>query len=339
MRKSLAVLLVAAACGGKQTPKEPPPPLPEPKVEEAKKPDEPAQPEEPKEPPVPQGPIELTLPSPKTTVKLVSAGKGAKKPLKLTPRAGLKQQIEVALDFTGGQEAPPELGGKKDEVSPTVVLAADVETQEVGADGQAKFQLTISGVDAKDMAGSKMTGAEFKQEIQSLAGATIAGSVGADGASSDLTLRVEKPDAKTPGAMELIKVTLLPLWPVLPAEAVAPGAKWTVTSIQKIADQLEVTRVVSYELVGKKGTAWTIKGTTKISGTDQDVQGAKIGAIGGGGTTEHTVNDGTLVPSTKQTQKTEFTITATAPPMKEGETPKSVNVKFHLDQTNALTLK
>lgn len=333
MRRSLFVLLVATtACGGQQKPKDPPPPLPEPKVEEAKKPDAPAEPDAPKEPPVPQGPLELTLPSPKSTVKLVSAGKGAKKALKLTPKAGLKQQVEVALDFTGGQDGPAEVGGKKDEVAPTVLLAADIETKEVAANGQAKFQLTISGVDAKDMAGSKTSGAEFKGEIQSLTGATIAGSVGSDGTSSDLTLRVEKPDAKTQGAMELIKVTLLPFWPVLPTEAIAPGAKWTVTSTQKIADQLEVTKVVSYELVAQKGAAWTIKGTTKISGVDQDLQGAKIGSIGGGGTTEHVATEGALVPATKQKQTTDFTITA-------GDPTKPVLVKFHLEQTNALTPK
>ena len=343
MRKTLLVFLIAAACGGKQTPKEPPPPLPEPKVEEeAKKPDPAPEPEE-KEPPVPQGPLEVTLAMPKPTVKLVSAGKGTKKAVKLSPKAGVKQQIELMLDFTGGQDGPVEVGGKKDEISPTVVLAGNVETKEVGADGLAKFNITIDGVDAKDMAGSKVPGAQFKADLASLSGATIAGSVGADGAMSDLTLRVDKPDAKTPMAMELIKATLLPFWPVLPAEAIGPGAKWTVTSSQKIADQLDITKVVTYELVAKKGTTYTIKGATKFSGADQMVGGgggpaAKIGSISGDGTLEHSVNEGALVPSTKQKQTNQFTITATAP-AQDGMPEKTIVVKFHLDTANALTAK
>jgi hypothetical protein len=340
MRSSLLPILVSvvvAACGGKQKSTTPPPPLPEPEAKEAK-PAEPEKPAEPPAPPVPQGPIEVNMPAPKVEVKLVSAGKGKKAALKLTPKAGAKQTTELLLDFKGGQDGPPETGGKKDEVAPTVVLLADVETKDVAADGLANFQMTVSGVDTKDKAGQKVSSADFKAELGSLIGATIAGSVGANGNAGELKLRIEKPDAKSAGALEFVKLSLLPMWPVLPTEPVAPGAKWTVTSTQKIADQLEVTKVVTYELVGKKGTAWTIKGSTKVSGVDQNVQGAKLGAIKGTGTSEVTVNDGALVASLKQSVATEFTITVTPPP----EAPagsKAVEIKFNVEQSNALTPK
>lgn len=334
MRQRLfALVLAVAACGGKQKHVDTVPLPPEPKpTEEAKKPPEPEKPAEPAKPPVPTGPLELTLTAAKPTVKLVSPGKGKKVALKIVPKAGTKQQTEIALDFMGGQDGPPEAGGKQDQIAPTVVLAADVETKEVGTDGQSKFQMTISGVDAKDVAGAKVPADQFKQELTSLAGATINGSVGANGSTSDLTLRVEKPDAKSAEALALVKTVLLPMWPVLPDEAIAPGAKWTVTTTEKIADQLEVTKTVNYELVAKKGTAWTIKGTAKMTGTDQDLQGAKIGSIGGGGTTESTVNEGSLLPATKQKLATDFTITA-------GDPAKPVQVKFHIEQGNAVTVK
>jgi hypothetical protein len=339
MRRSLLPILlsvVVAACGGKQKSTTPPPPLPEP-TPEAKpaKPDEPAQPPA---PPVPQGPVEVMLPAPKVEVKLVSAGKGKKAALKLTPKAGAKEATELSLDFKGGQEGPPETGGKKDEVAPPVVIVADVETKDVAADGLANFQMTVSGVDTKDKAGQKVSSADFKGELGSLIGATIAGSVGANGSAGDLKLRIEKPDAKSAGALEFVKLSLLPMWPVLPAEPIAAGAKWTVTSKQKIADQLEVTKVVTYELVGKKGTAWTIKGTTKVSGEEQNVQGAKLGSITGTGTSEVTLTDGTLVAAVKQNVATEFTITVTPPP----EAPagsKPVVIKFNVEQANGLTPK
>lgn len=333
-QRLLAIVLVLAACGGKQKQAETVPLPPEPK-EEAKKEPEPAKPAEPEKPAVPQGPLELKLEAAKPTVKLVNGGKGKKVALKVAPKAGAKQTVEVALDFQGGQDGPAEAGGKVDQIAPTVVLAADVETKEVGADGQSKFTLTVSAVDAKDVQGAKVPAAQFKAELMSLQGATIEGSVGPNGATSDLTLKIEKPDAKSMEALALIKTVLLPMWPVLPNEAIAPGAKWTVTTTEKIADQLEVTKTVDYQLVSKKGTEWTIKGTAKMVGKDQDLQGAKIGGIAGAGTFELVVTEGVLLASSKQKLTTDFTITAGA----NEANPAGIQVKFHIEQQNALTLK
>lgn len=333
MRRSLIVFLVAAACGGgskKST--TPPPPLPEPKAD--------AQPEAPKEDPnaaerpqIPEGPVELTLPAPKVAVKLVSPGKGKKVALKHTSKAGEKQAIELTMDFAGKQTAPPELGGTKEEVAPTLVLLADVESKEVASDGSTKFHLTISGVDARDVPGANKPGADFKQEMASLTGATIEGAVNPNGSISDLTLRVEKPDAYTLGVMALLKMSLMPMWPVLPTEAIAPGAKWTVTTSTKVADQLEVTQTTDYQLVSTKGKVSTIKGTTKVTGTDQDIQGAKFGAIGGTGSAEATLNEGSLLPVAKQSVKTDFTATAEPAPNQK------VSLVFHLEQGNTVTPK
>jgi hypothetical protein len=330
------LVAVAVACGGTSKSTTPPPPLPEPKTEEPKPVAE--APKPPEAPPVPEGPVEVTLPAPKVEVKLVNAGKGKKVALKLTPKAGTKQSAELTLDFMGGQDGPPETGGKKDEVAPTVVLVTDVETQEVAADGLAKFQMTVSGVDARDKPGQKVPSAEFKTELGSLIGATIGGSVGSNGSASDLKLRIEKPDAKAAGALEFVKLSLMPMWPVLPTEPIGTGAKWTVTSTQKIADQLEIKKVVSYELVGKKGTAWTIKGTTKVTGDEQDVQGAKLGNIAGDGAAEVTVTDGALLTANKQNMATSFTITV-SPPATAPAGSKEIVIKFHVDQSNGMIPK
>ena len=193
--------------------------------------------------------------------------------------------------------------------------------------------MTISGVDARDVPGAKTPGAEFKQELLSLTGATIAGAVNANGSTSDLTLRVEKPDQNTLGAMGLLKLSLMPMWPVLPTEAIAPGAKWTVTQTAKVADRLEVTQTTDYQLVSKKGKAWVIKGTTKVTGTEQDIEGAKFGGIGGTGSTEVTINEGALLHAAKQQVKTDFTATAEPAPNQK------VSLVFHLEQANGITPK
>ena len=161
--------------------------------------------------------------------------------------------------------------------------------------------------------------------------------VNANGSVSDLTLRVDKPDEHTAGAMGLLKLSLLPLWPVLPSEAIGPGAKWTVTQTAKVADQLEVTQTTNYQLVSKKGKVWTIKGTTKVTGTEQQIgdgaQKATFDGIGGTGTTEATISEGTLLPVSKQSVKTDFTATAEPSPNQK------VSLVFHLEQANAVTPK
>ena len=136
--------------------------------------------------------------------------------------------------------------------------------------------------------------------------------------------------------MQLIKLSLMPMWVVCPKEAIAPGAKWQVTVSQKLAGQLDVTQTTDYELVTKKGKAWTIKGATKVSGQDQTVGDGKIGKIGGTGITEVTLNEGALVHPTKQSIKTDFTATATPDPAAKD---KTVSLQFHLEQANALTPK
>jgi hypothetical protein len=328
MRRLLCVFLVAAACGGSKKSTTPPPPLPEPKAEA--KPEPPKEEAKPAEPPVPQGPVELTLPAPKVTVKLVNGGKGKKAPLKLAAKAGDKQSVELTLDFSGKQTVA---GTETADVAPTVVLLADVEAKEVGTDGTTKFQLTISGIDARDVAGARNTGAEFKEELKSLTGATIAGAVNANGSISDLVLRVEKPDAKTLGAMELVGMSLMPMWPILPTEAIAPGAKWQVTQTAKVAGRLEVTHTIDYQLISKKGKAWAIKGSTKVSGTDQEIEKAKFGSISGSGSSEATINEGALLPLTKQSVKTDFVANV------EPQPNQKVSLSFHLEQANGITPK
>jgi hypothetical protein len=98
----------------------------------------------------------------------------------------------------------------------------------------------------------------------------------------------------------------LPTLPVLPTEALGVGAKWQSTTSAKLADRLAVTQVTDYELVAHKPGTWTIKGTTKVTGQDQDIEDSKISQITGTGTSETTITDGKLYPSHKSSVETQF---------------------------------
>ena len=345
MRRSLlALLIAAAACGGSPKSTTPPPTLPDDKPAEPTKAEPIKTAETPKEPPIPQGPIDIPIPDHPVEVKLVSAGKGKKAKLVLSPKAGAKQSTELALDLKGGQDGPPETGGKVEQVSPTAVITADVETQAVSASGELTFQMTFSGIAIKDREGQQVSSADFKTQMDSLLGATLSGTVASNGQLKAAKLRIEKPTKLTIGGLQFLALSMLPIWPVLPTEAVGPGAKWTVTSAEKVMDKVDITKTVTYELVGKKGAIWSIKGTTAITGKDQTLQTENgpttIGNIAGDGNHEVSLSDGVLIPTFKQNMATKFTISAdisdpTATPGK----PQVVVLKIYLDRGNTLTPK
>lgn len=303
-----AALAAAAllACGGKSKPVELAP-LPDDKpVPDVAKPVAPAADApvvEPGPPPAPKGPVEVKLPAQQTKVKLVAKGAGKLAPLRYTGKAGGKQQVELALDFSSTET----MGGQSnDMIVPTIVLVGEAETRAIDKDGKADYAITVSGTDARDVQGARIKTADLKQMLASLTGLVIGGSVAANGAAGDITMRVEKADQLTEGALEMVRLTLPPL-PVLPAEPVGVGAKWQTTTTTKLADKIVVTQVTDYELVAAKGTTWSIKGKTAVTGAVQDLHGGKISDIRGSGTSELTLTSGALYPSYKTSVETQFT--------------------------------
>lgn len=328
MRRTLIALLVTAtACGGSNKPTTPVAPLPE-----DKKPVQPvAEAPKPVPPPKDPDPIDVPLATGKATYKLASAGKGQKAVLKIAAEKGAKQQLELALDFAGKQIAPAELGGKQEDVAPTLVLASDLEVTDADPAG-ARFKVTFTGVDARDRAGSKATKDQFKSELGVLAGVELSGAVSATGQLSNMSLHVAKPTEKTMGALELVRISILPMWPVVPTEAIGVGAKWTVSTTYTIADRIEATQTTDFEVLSHKGAEWKLKGTTKLTGKEQTIKETKFEKIGGAGGVEVTLTDGAFMPVSSTKLTNDFT--ATVP----GQDPtKPTSVQFHLEQGLAVT--
>ena len=257
--------------------------------------------ETPAEPPPPAGPLEVKVPAGGATVKLISAGKGKRELLRYAAKPGNKQQVKLTVDFhvhaTDGKESA-------DEVAPTLVLVGTAETRSVDKDGTASFAMTITSADARDVTGA-MPAAQFKQKLGSLSSLIIGGTLGANGIPGEVTMRIEKPDKFSPGALNLLK-GMLPPWPALPKEPVGVGAKWTTTYGAKLARQFDVTHTTSYELVARKGATWTVKGTTTVTGSDQAAPGGKVGKITGTGAVEASLADAALYPANKSSLETKF---------------------------------
>jgi hypothetical protein len=326
--KATWLVLLLVACGSKA--KEPPlAPLPPDKpVEEDKPKKEPAKPAEPPPRPVPVGPLEMKIPARAVTVKLVKPGVGKRVAARIAPKAGTKAQMELALDFAVTQTMGTE---SQADIVPTVVLSGPAEISAPEKD-QVEFALTVDKADAREVTGARVPMDKFKEVLGSTVGLKVAGKVGATGASGEVTMKLEKQGEASAQVVDLVRLTL-PAWPGLPTEPIAPGAKWTATSTTKLADRLDVTIVTDYELASVKGAVWTIKGTTKVTGADQMMQGGKITKIAGTGTTEVTLTDGQL-PSFKHSIETSFTASEADP-----KTPNPATLDFKIKIGGAVTAK
>lgn len=299
MTRLSLLFLLAAACGGSSKPANLAP-LPD-DTKQATPPPAPA-PEPAPAPPPPPPPVEVKLPAPQTTVKLVSGGRGKKEVLHYTPKVGAKQTLEVAMDFTGKQDA-------EERVVPTIVLAAEAEAKTVDNDGAVEYSVKVTGTDAREVPGAAVPLAQFKPVLGTLTGLTYGGKRDANGLTGEVTMRIENPQKNAAEALELIRLTL-PQVPVLPKEALGVGAKWQATTLAKLADQIDVTQVTDYEVTAHKGTSWTIKGKTKVSGKEQTIENGKITGITGTGTSETTIDDGALFPAHKSQLETTFKASA-----------------------------
>jgi hypothetical protein len=302
-----AVAAALVACGGKSKPVQLAPLPDDAKVAAAPPMEAPPTaapaPEAPPPPPAPTGPVELKIPARDTTVKLIAKGKGKLAPLRYTGKVGGKQQVELALDFASNEAMGTE---KREMAIPTIVLIGEAETKAIDKDGRADYAITITGSDARAVAGAQLRPEDMKQMLSSLTGLAIGGSVAANGAASEVTLRVEKPDRRTAGALDMVRMTF-PALPFLPAEPVGVGAKWQTTTKTKLAGRIDVTLVTDYELVSLKGTTWSIKGTSTVTGGDQELEGGKISGIRGTGQSELALVAGALYPTYKTAIETQFT--------------------------------
>ena len=322
MKRVLLVILVAAACSKKQGPPLAPLPPDQPEEPTAKK-EDPKPKEQPPARPAPTGPLDVKIAYTAATTKLVKPGTGKRVAFKVAPKQGAKQAVELAYDFGVVQSVGED---SESNIAPTIVLGGTAEV----TSGDGDWTITVDKVDALDTPGSKVPMDKFREVLKTTTGIKITGKVGANGQTGDVTLHTDAQGELTGQVFDLARLAM-PAWPALPTEAIAPGAKWTATTSNKLADRLDVTTTTDYEVVSVKGNVWTIKGTTKITGADQMMQGGKISKITGTGTVELVWTEGTLFP-TKYASKIESTFVASEAEPK-GATAATLDFKLRLGGT------
>lgn len=250
--------------------------------------------------PPPLEPITVSIEASKATVKLVSAGKGAKSKLRLSPKAAAKETVDLAMEAV--IEQAPTGQAAQTVTMPTVVLTASGEVTAVDAEGAASYHAVIDAVDARDRPNQTLPAATVKERLGSLVGMSIDGSVGANGAAGATAYVIGKPQADTAGAVDSLKL-MLPTWSLLPAEAVGVGATWVVTQPVEW-NGIATTQTTTFKLVKRSATSAVISGETKVSGADQMLQDVAVSEITGSGLVDLTFEAGKLYPKQKRTIST-----------------------------------
>jgi len=294
--------LVASALVACSHPQPPVTPLPPEKPAEPVAKAEPAPPPAPPAPPK-VAPFDIELGAPGTaTVKLVSPGKGKRVVATVAPAAGGKTPVELHVDFTPTQDGTAQR-------TPTLILRGDAEVTAADKTG-AQYKITITATDTHYP--EKLARIDqLERGLAGVVGMTMTGNVTPDGEVGKLALHHDAAAPMSSEVMKLFNVTWLPAWPVLPKEAIAPGAKWQATTMYKLASQLDITEVTDYELVSYKDKTWTIKGTSKVTGGDQAAgEGVTLKDISGTGTLQATLVDGALIPTVHHTLTVAFTAAA-----------------------------
>jgi hypothetical protein len=256
-------------------------------------------------------------------VKLVSAGTGKKQKLAIVGAVGAKTPVDITIGVGVKQ-------GPQDQTLPAIVLHGDAEVSTADKT-QAAYRIAVSGVEAKDIAGESRP-PNFDKTVANLIGLAISGTVNANGSIGDVALHH---DAVDPTGIELIEEVVvpgyLPMWPVLPAEAVGAGAKWQVTATRLLREKLAFEVTTDYELVSVSAKGFEVKGTVSLAGKEQDVDGAKVGQIGGGGAFTCKIDNG-MFGVTHAELKIDFT--ATVPTGPNGQT-QSVPFEFRFSTDSA----
>jgi hypothetical protein len=278
----------------------------------------------------PLAPVDVTIPAPTIAVKLVAPGTGKRDPLRYAAVIGSKQQVELAMDFYSRQAID---NASEETAVPTIVLAGTAEVTDVAKDGRATYTLTVASTDARDVKGAPPA-EQFKKALKSLPGLAITGTVAANGAIGDVTMHIEKPDKMSKGALDLMKLTL-PAFPLLPTEPVGSGAKWRATTTVRLRDMVNVTQTTDYELVKHDANGWTLRGTTRVTGTEQSVQGGgTISGIEGAGATDVTFSAHAFYPTFTSTVETRFRVTGDKDPKAPPDAkPETMDLMFRVGGT------
>ena len=240
-------------------------------------------------------------------VKLLDAGAEPRTLLRLHPKAGDKQIIEVTSQTTKETKAgDTQIQSLK---LPPSKMTIEVTVSSVSAEGDIAYDAVVRDaglVEAEDTTSPGVD--ELKASLAGLKGMTIIGTMSNRGISQEAKIKTAvEADAKVKQSMEQMKDRFSANKAAFPAEAVGAGAKWEVSSTLASAG-VKIQLTETYQITSIEGEHIATKTTVIPHAANQKVQTPALGQMAitltkleGNGTGEMSFNLTQLMPTDSTT--------------------------------------
>lgn len=245
-------------------------------------------------------------------------GAGAEPRFELRYRAPQGTTQKLGMSTKMSMTVPPEPAL----LFPEVIVSATVEATKVSADGVMTLEISLTGADVKDVAGSKIPAEQVKAQMGDVVGMKTSILVDPLGHMTDLQGAIIQ-------QVEQTQMGFNQLAAVLPKEPVGKGAKWKIR--QKVGQGgLTLDQVLTFEVLAVTETTAKLRQTGRLSAPSQSIdwqgQPVELEKTTGTANADMTIDFTRLVPEVRGT--VEMTMKMNAGGEKATMTTKSV-MKMH----------
>jgi hypothetical protein len=268
-----------------------------------------------------------------TQIKLLEPGAEPRKVLRLHPKPGDKQTLDLTLKMAmeskvGEMETPAtKLPGIKMTLEATVKSVAD--------NGDITYEMVMGDLGISEEPGvAPMVAEAMKSAFTGVKGMSGSGTTSSRGFSKGFEFKA--PSDSNPQARQVVdqmKDSFTELAALLPEEAVGTGAKWEVKMPLK-TQGMTIDQTATYEVVSLEGENFKTKSTIVQQAANQKIQNPAMPGIKvdltkmtGTGNSERTFDLGKLLP----TAGTGRVHTDTAMAMNMGGQKQAMTMKMDID--------
>lgn len=210
------------------------------------------------------------LPADAPTIKLVDAGKGAKKPLRFTAKPGMKRSLVTTMSMgmamqMGGNAAPMQR-------IPPIQMVVDIKVTDVAANGDIRYEFVLQ--QPKVLAAKNtppMVVDAMKEASKGMAGLTGYAVVTNRGFTREADIAVPATaNQQTRQLVDSLKQSMTQIAAPVPEEAVGVGATWE-TSTKITQNGLSIVQSAMNKLTSLKGNKATLAITLTQNATPQKI--------------------------------------------------------------------
>jgi hypothetical protein len=209
--------------------------------------------------------------APKSQVKLLDAGSEPRTVLRLHPKVGDKQTVNMTMKMAmtmsvAGKEMPAT-------AIPAMLLTMDVGVKDVSAAGDITYETVFGDVTlAADTDTMPAVAAAMKSSLASVRGVIGTGRMSDHGFIKGFDMKLPPgADPQLSQTMDQMKESFFRFSTPLPEEAVGPGARWEYKTKLK-SGGMTIDQTATYELVSIEGGSLTFRSTIAQNAANQKIQ-------------------------------------------------------------------